>query len=118
MDIARMSSRGPAATNHAYREFGRCRWVVQRQLGLGTETGSVHRHWRESLSDGPAPRAQRAQEEPSAVDGLYRAANGRRINADVNGSYNILRNVLPDAFGQGTAAPRFAPYGFPYARSA
>jgi hypothetical protein len=35
--------------------------------------------------------------------GLYRAANGRRINADVNGSYNIIRNVLPDSFGQGIA---------------
>ncbi len=31
--------------------------------------------------------------------GLYRAANGRNIHADVNGSYNILRKVAPDAFG-------------------
>jgi transposase len=31
--------------------------------------------------------------------GLYRAADGRHINVDVNGSYNILRTVLPDAFG-------------------
>jgi putative transposase len=31
--------------------------------------------------------------------GLYRAADGRHINADVNGSYNILRKVAPDAFG-------------------
>jgi putative transposase len=30
--------------------------------------------------------------------GLYRAADGRPINADVNGAYNILRKVLPDAF--------------------
>jgi len=33
--------------------------------------------------------------------GLYRAADGRRINADVNGAYNILRNVVPNAFGNG-----------------
>jgi putative transposase len=35
--------------------------------------------------------------------GLYRAKNGRRINADVNGSYNILRKAFPDSFlgGQG-----------------
>ena len=35
--------------------------------------------------------------------GLYRAADGRRINADVNGAYNILRKVVPNAFGNGTA---------------
>jgi len=33
--------------------------------------------------------------------GLYQAANGRRLNADVNGAYNILRKVVPDAFGNG-----------------
>jgi putative transposase len=33
--------------------------------------------------------------------GLYRAADGRRINADVNGAYNILRKVVPNAFGNG-----------------
>jgi len=33
--------------------------------------------------------------------GLYRAADGRQINADVNGSYNTVRKVLPDAFGKG-----------------
>jgi putative transposase len=34
--------------------------------------------------------------------GLYRAANGRHINADVNGSYNIMCKVAPDAFAQGS----------------
>jgi putative transposase len=33
--------------------------------------------------------------------GLFRASNGRRIHADVNGSYNILRKEIPDSFGQG-----------------
>lgn len=32
--------------------------------------------------------------------GLYRAANGQAINADCNGSYNIIRKVAPDAFQQ------------------
>jgi putative transposase len=36
--------------------------------------------------------------------GLYRAANGRRIHADVNGAYNILRKAFPDSFGQGIEA--------------
>lgn len=32
--------------------------------------------------------------------GLYRASNGQYINADVNGAYNIIRKVAPDAFAQ------------------
>jgi putative transposase len=31
--------------------------------------------------------------------GLYRASKKRLINADVNGAYNIIRKVAPDAFG-------------------
>jgi len=34
--------------------------------------------------------------------GLFRACSGQHINADVNGSYNIVRKVAPDAFGQGS----------------
>ena len=31
--------------------------------------------------------------------GLYRASDGRALNADINGSGNIIRKVAPDAFG-------------------
>jgi putative transposase len=34
--------------------------------------------------------------------GLYRANDGRHINADANGAYNIIRKVAPDAFAQGS----------------
>ncbi len=44
--------------------------------------------------------------------GLYRASHNRFINADVNGAYNIIRKVAPDAFpaegvedGKGGATP-------------
>jgi IS605 OrfB family transposase len=30
--------------------------------------------------------------------GMYKAADGRKINADVNGSYNIMRKALPNVF--------------------
>jgi putative transposase len=33
--------------------------------------------------------------------GLYKTASGRLINADVNGSYNILRKAIPNAFSDG-----------------
>jgi hypothetical protein len=29
---------------------------------------------------------------------LYRAANGRLVNADINGAGNTIRKVVPDAF--------------------
>jgi putative transposase len=33
--------------------------------------------------------------------GIYLTSTGLRFNADVNGSYNILRKASPDAFGKG-----------------
>jgi putative transposase len=35
--------------------------------------------------------------------GLYRAADGRVLNADINGAGNIIRKVAPDAFSQARA---------------
>jgi putative transposase len=35
--------------------------------------------------------------------GRYRAADGRHINADVNGSYNIIRKGAPKAFAHGSS---------------
>jgi transposase len=45
--------------------------------------------------------------------GLYRAADGWHINADVNGAYNILRNALPDAFSKGIAGATVHPVRLP-----
>ena len=41
--------------------------------------------------------------------GLYRASDCRRIRADVNGSYNVLRKAFPNSFGQGIEAPAVVP---------
>ena len=38
--------------------------------------------------------------------GLYRTSEGRLINADVNGSYNILRKAIPNAFSNGIGRGR------------
>jgi putative transposase len=35
--------------------------------------------------------------------GLFRASDGRWLNADINGAYNTLRKVVPHAFGNGIA---------------
>jgi putative transposase len=33
--------------------------------------------------------------------GLYRASDGRHLNADVNGAFNSMRQGVPDAFANG-----------------
>ncbi len=33
--------------------------------------------------------------------GLFKSATGKYINADVNGSYNIMRKAIPNAFANG-----------------
>jgi IS605 OrfB family transposase len=61
-----------------------------------------------SFLDGdPLPVYDAAKPAPSfsgkrVKRGLYRAADGRHINADVNGAYNVIRKVAPDAFAQGS----------------
>ena len=35
--------------------------------------------------------------------GLYRAKDGRMINADINGAGNVIRKVAPDAFSEARA---------------
>ncbi len=50
-----------------------------------------------------APEAEKATFSGRRVKrGLYRAADGTLINADVNGAYNIIRKVAPEAFAQGS----------------
>jgi len=41
--------------------------------------------------------------------GLFRASDGRLINADVNGSYNILRKAILNAFADGIGASVVTP---------
>ena len=33
--------------------------------------------------------------------GLFVSNNGTKINADVNGAYQIMKKVIPDAFAKG-----------------
>src|SRR5258708_39710143 len=59
------------------------------------------------LDADPLPIYDPAQPTPAfsgrrVKRGLYRAADGRHINADANGAYNIIRKVAPEAFAQGS----------------
>ena len=54
------------------------------------------------LDRDPIPTYGKVKEEPKfsgrrVKRGLYKSKNGRKINADVNGSYNIMRKVAPNA---------------------
>ncbi len=49
--------------------------------------------------------------------GLYRTKGGRYLNADVNGSYNILRKALPTAFANGIEAVVVRPVWLTFAWS-
>jgi IS605 OrfB family transposase len=49
--------------------------------------------------------------------GLFRARDGRLINADVNGSYNILRKAVPNAFVNGIEAVAVQPLSVSIAQS-
>lgn len=42
--------------------------------------------------------------------GLYKSKTGKLINADVNGSYNILRKAIPNAFAEGIEDVVVHPY--------
>lgn len=44
--------------------------------------------------------------------GLYKSANGNLINADLNGSYNILRKAVPNAFAEGIEGLAVIPFRF------
>jgi len=79
---------------------------------------------RASFLDGdPIPTYDPSREDQHVFSGkrikrgLYRARDGRRIHADVNGRYNILRKAVPDAFGQGIEALVVAPVWLTLARS-
>jgi IS605 OrfB family transposase len=59
------------------------------------------------LDADPLPVYDAAQPAPAfsgrrVKRGLYRAADGRHLNADANSAYNIMRKVAPDAFAQGS----------------
>ena len=42
--------------------------------------------------------------------GLFKSGSGKLINADVNGSYNIIRKVFPKAFANGIEGVAVHPY--------
>jgi putative transposase len=81
-------------------------------VGIGVEVTEESYTSQASFLDlDPIPTYTPNDEEEHSFSGkrigkrkrLYRTKDGRKICADVNGAYNILRKRKPDAFAKGTA---------------
>jgi putative transposase len=82
-------------------------------VGIGVEVSEESYTSKASFVDlNPIPGYKSNNEQEYVFSGkwigrhnrLYRTANGRKICADINGAYNILRKRRPDAFAKGVAA--------------
>ena len=54
-----------------------------------------------SFLDKEQPIKENYNKERRVYRGLFVANNGKTINADVNGAYQIMKNVVPDVFDEG-----------------
>ena len=54
-----------------------------------------------SFLDGEAPTKDRYDKSRRVYRGLFQANDGRKINADVNGAYQIMRKVFPNVNADG-----------------
>ena len=59
-----------------------------------------------ALDNDPLPQYVQGERPPAFSGrrihrGLYKSRNGKLLNADVNGSMNIVRKVIPDVYDQG-----------------
>jgi putative transposase len=68
-------------------------------------------------TDDPKREDQYAFSGKRVKRGLYQAKDGRILNADVNGSYNILRKAVPTAFANGVEGVVVRPVWLTLARS-
>lgn len=69
------------------------------------------------LDNDPIPTYGKVKDEPIFLGkrlkrGLYQSQHGIRLNADVNGSYNILRKASPNAIVQGSRGCAVHPVRF------
>ena len=54
-----------------------------------------------SFLDGELPTKENYNKKRRVYRGLFVSKSGKTINADVNGAYQIMKKVIPDAFSEG-----------------
>lgn len=62
-----------------------------------------------SFIDGEQPTKINYNKERRVHRGLFISNSGKKINADVNGAYQILKKAIPDAFSEGIEGAGFHP---------
>jgi putative transposase len=92
------------------------RRTTQQLVGIGVLVTEERSTSTASFLDGdPLPVYDESRRELPVLSGrrvkrgLYQAARGRRLNADGNGAYTIIRKTLPDALHQGIAGAAVHP---------
>ena len=70
--------------------MGICRLTPEESFTSGT-----------SFLDGEEPIKENYNKERRIYRGLFQSEKGEYINADVNGSYQIMKKVFPKAFANG-----------------
>ena len=62
-----------------------------------------------SVIDGEAPIKQNYNKSRRVFRGLFKTESGVKINADVNGAYQIMKKVFPNEFSDGIAGVALHP---------
>ena len=71
------------------------------RIGIQTITREESYTSKCSFLDLESIRKKESYKGKRVKRGMYKSSTGRKINADVNGSYNILREEVPNAFSDG-----------------
>ena len=65
-----------------------------------------------SFLDGELPTKENYNKKRRVYRGLFVSKSGKTINADVNGAYQIMKKVVPDAFSEGIEGAGLHPVRF------
>lgn len=65
-----------------------------------------------SFLDNEEPVKENYDKQRRVYRGLFVSKSGKTINADVNGAYQIMKKVVPDAFGEGIEGAGLHPLQF------
>jgi putative transposase len=77
--------------------------VIYKAENVGIKVILVEESYTSGTSflDGEMPIKENYNKSRRIHRGLFKANNGRLINADLNGAYQIMKKVFPEAFAEG-----------------
>ena len=81
-------------------------------VGINVVTTEESHTSKSSFLDNEAPCHHETYVGKRIQRGLFRSATGRLINADLNGAYNMIKKVAPNAFAKGVEGVAVHPVAF------